>query len=83
MAVVFINGGVPSEPVVVSAPSSPSPMALPTRKQDVPIPVDAVRILNPLPVQQRVHGDFRPRRVTAPRTPSDYQDLRRELLNRN
>jgi hypothetical protein len=84
VAIVSINGGMPSEPVIVEvAPPGVLP-ALPTKTANAPVAVEAVRILNPSPVQKpSSQRDFRPRTVAAARTPTDYQELRRELLSRD
>jgi hypothetical protein len=84
VAIVLINGGMPSEPVIVQvAPPAVRP-ALPTKKADAPAAMEAVRILNPSPVQEPASlPDFRPRARAADRTPTDYQELRRELLRRD
>ena len=83
VAIVFINGGMPSEPVIVQvAPPAVLP-ALPTKKANAPVAMDAVRILNPSPVQEPASlPGFRPRAAAA-RPPTDYQELRGELLSRD
>ena len=84
VVIVFINGGMPSEPVIVQVEPPAVMPALPTKKTSAPAAMDAVRILNPSPVQEpAARRDFRPRPAGANRTPSDYQELRRELLDRD
>ena len=78
-AIVFINGGMPSEPVIVQVAPPPVLPALPTKKANAPVAMDAVRILNPSPVREPP-PDFKPRAAAADRQPTDYQELRRELL---
>lgn len=83
VAIVFINGGMPSEPVIVQAAPPAVLPALPTKKANAPVAMDAVRILNPSPVQEpQSQRDFKPRAAAAARAPTDYQELRRELLSR-
>ena len=83
VAIVSINGGMPSEPVIVQvAPPAVLP-ALPTKKANAPVAMDAVRILNPSPVQEPAPPpDFGPRVTASDRTPTNYEELRRELLSR-
>jgi hypothetical protein len=83
IVIVFINGGMPSEPVIVQvAPPAVLP-ALPTKKANASVAMDSVRILNPSPVREPASLPGFRQRAAAARPPTDYQELRRELLSRD
>lgn len=87
-ALALINGGMPREPDIALPPASPTAPSTPARDR-----VEPVRLLNPsrrntpvldepplrLPAAERITAN-----PSAPvpmrRAPTDYQDLRRELL---
>ena len=92
-ALALINGGLPREPDIVLAPGSTAAATPPIAQPPARDRVEPVRVLNPsrrsapvldepsvrLPAPERITAN-----PSAPvpmrRAPTDYQDLRRELL---